>query len=235
LGALVSLLALNSSAAPVVWSSVSPAQGPSDIVLPHSGFVGQSGYTGSLTINHYTFDAFGTDDGISIQSFHDPRGYSWSYGVSNAINSVDASYNTLTSWGFYTYRGVTSNITLRALTIGQQYEVELWVGTWDNPFPTWFSAGNAVNMYNTPTVPTYVTGTFFADSSTEVISYYGTSGDFGVVAAVAFSPVPEPATYAGLFGLVALGFARYRRRQPGQAPGPVQGIFVRAGRDLAMM
>lgn len=102
-------------------------------------------------------------------------------------------------------------------------------GTPDTAFIQWWNGSSWVNAIDGNSV---TGGTFFADTAYDEAAHfalgnYGFDSNTNTAWAVLdhnsdFVVVPEPATFAALFGLLALGLAFYRRRMRQQAWGLVE-------------
>ena len=125
-------------------------------------------------------------------------------GVSDgAFGPYTTDYAKLLSSGAYRSSDGTANIAIPSLTIGNQYEVQIFTPFWDANYQSKFSDGaNSANMGNTSTAPTYVIGTFTADATTKNISFDAASGSpYGLLSAFQVRAIPEP----GSFGLLMMG------------------------------
>lgn len=195
----------------VNWTTPTAVSGPVDLVTTGTLVGALSGAATSVTVSGVTFDTSTsaiTFFGASVQSFYTPGSFS----------SGNANYDAIINRGFYTAANGTGTINFNGLTSGNVYRIQLWTPAWDANYPTSFYDENNVQMGNTATQPTYVTGTFTASSSSEYINFagYGTAPTRGLLAAATVydvTAIPEPSTYAALAGLGALGFAWWRRRR----------------------
>ncbi len=211
--ALFLAVTLSSSGQAVIdWDTVQDLDEPGDIYTAHPLVVAEAAFTSDITVNGITFAAADTVNDITFSGVLDTDA-----NFVNEDRGFDADYNRLVNRGFHTSDGGTGTITLSGLTDGQRYRVQIIVGYWNNPFPTSFISGSTVDMGNGAGTPKWVTGTFDASGTTQVITFQATtfdgSDDFGIGSAVALYAVPEPANFAVLGGLAALGFAVSRRRR----------------------
>lgn len=134
-----------------------------------------------------------------------------------SFGSGDDGYDAMVNSSFFTAGdGSTETLTIANLTVGHAYLVQLFTPSWDMSWPTEFAvASDVVEMGNTATAPTYVTGTFLATTSALVIEYRSTIGVYGMLAAASvrdLSAVPEVSTFGMLAGLAGLAAAVHRRR-----------------------
>lgn len=121
--------------------------------------------------------------------------------------------------------GISQNI---ATLVGQTYALSFYVGSATENATLFAStvdvsiAGSARVSYTNPTAPTtqfdwqLFTVQFTATSPTTEIAFYNGSENFNHLSAldnVAVTAIPEPSTYALLFGGSILGWVVYRRRR----------------------
>jgi hypothetical protein len=197
----------------------SPINGASDTV---NGVVFAGEY-GSSTPGTYDF----TGSNISISSLQ-----SGSSSEVYAPGGYNANYATLVE-----YAGSTSTsypaptITLGGLTIGQEYEVQIFEPWWNGNYPTSYSDGTDTSaalttgcnpstrgaVCGTPTTAQYITGTFTATGTTESIYTSNSTDTYEIFSALQVrdittgpvSGVPEPGTLGVLsVGLLGLGLVR---------------------------
>lgn len=229
--AIVAMTVPAINAATIIWSAPTNETGnASDVVTTgtflESAWAGGNGTgtldgPGDIALNGVVFAAQSSngvfDDGSQIT-------------VSGAVLADSAGGSAPGSWnaayqqlaGVANLSGIngpsaTMTITLGGLTIGQNYEVQIFE-PWYNAaqFSTTFTAGNtssaASNGIQGPPITTaqYITGTFTADATTEAIVAAGSGNPHAILAAiqvrtepVTTSSAPEPEA----FGLVAAGLA----------------------------
>jgi hypothetical protein len=132
------------------------------------------------------------------------------------IPGADPSYLAIVDEGRYVSAGGTATATLSGLTNGQTYQLQVFTPYWDASFETQLISGaNTVAMGNTRRAPTYVSGLFTADATTQTFDWTANPGSgYGLLAAVNVVAVPEPSIYAmALAGLACGGYPLFRRRR----------------------
>jgi hypothetical protein len=248
--ALISLTLLfvgsTAQAAVITWGSVYDAVDSSDVyngsVGPFKSFVDSSTFwTSDLTINGVTFNHY--------DHKHYPGssgGAPFSYGFANSNITIDADstyypyggpsgeysaapvndYDRLTTMASYSNSSKYYAITLSGLTVGRQYQVQLFGPDWNVTFHR-FRYGDGLGHYtdtmhtggylqNNSGPPQYVFGTFVAGAESQQIFMGGdTSYSYGMGPAVSLFTVPEPTTmiiWSLLGGLaVMLGRRKWRK------------------------
>lgn len=196
----------------VTWGTPQSITAASDVDNRGTIFASYTAYSSALTVNGVTFQDLESSANLTVTSVgHTVDDYGFT-------STGDANYDHLVRTGVFSDGGgAPSSITLSNLVVGHSYLLQIFTPSWDSlSWPTTFTAGsNSVAMGNTTTVPTYVSGTFTAASSDLTITYQGSAGQHGLLAAVAVNDVtavPEPATCVALAGVLALGTVLWRRR-----------------------
>ena len=102
----------------------------------------------------------------------------------------------------------SSTITLSGLTNGTQYQIQFFADSTGSNTQTISGSGSMNSLTGK-----YVTGTFTADATSQVLTVaYTGSTNFAVANALTVGVVPEPATLA-LLGLGGLGVLLRRKRR----------------------
>jgi hypothetical protein len=229
-----------SHAAPITWGTSGTMSGDSDVVVPTVGtLIFADGFTPSAasyvsqayTINGVAFTAYnGNSNGTTYGGDVTFAGLQGNYGIAYYNNLANANwgsstdgYKNIFSGTSYSPSGSAASVTISGLTAGYTYQIELWANntytydTADGGTQTFYTDGNIgtesplVSQGSSTSLGEWITGTFVADGSTEVIDFAGTSG-FGSLAGMTLyeTAVPEPSTVAllsmaaGLAGLVAV-------------------------------
>jgi PEP-CTERM motif len=135
-------------------------------------------------------------------------------GSTNFVSLIDSgvAYNSPAADG-------TLTISAAALTAGDTYELQIFSDSTDGTNnTTTFSSANSVGLQDndgtTDGVGQFVTGTFVATGSNEVVSI-SPGATYSVIGSVNLveEAVPEPSTYALMLGGLALLFIQLRRRR----------------------
>ena len=189
---VVGMLA-QAGAAVITWDTVGDTTGDSDVVV--TGTVHAASTIGAqvtpITVNGITF----SHDTALIQSTMN-NGYTGDFDRIVPATGYSAAYGDLLSYGGY---GSGDVLTIKQLTVGQEYFVQIWVE--DDRF-----AGRTVTVDSSVTLDKrntggetgqWATGTFTADADTQVINLTGSHG--GHANALSVQVIPEPAT----LGLIA--------------------------------
>jgi hypothetical protein len=220
LSVLVGVLILASShharAAVITFAAPQDISGDSDVSTSGAfdrGYMFTGAEGTSVTINGVTFVRYSIASG-DTQTFSSA---SEAFGSADApFASLSADYQTMLRGGFFSV-STTADFTLNNLTIGDVYQVQVWVNDSRDGVTTTRNqtvSGSLSQAFNVPQVGgglgQYLIGTFTADSSSQTISF--SPGDGGVVQINGIqlrnlgSAVPEPASATLLvLGVASLG------------------------------
>ena len=221
--------------APITWSAPTTISGDSNVSLTGTLFgAANNGGTGvsATTVNSVLFNPFVTDGtnttftsgNFTLSAANSVSGSSGFGSPQNPFAALSTPYKNLLASASYVLPGPL-NLTISGLTAGQVYLVQLWVNYSDltSPATETISAVNStILQYNTTStvggVGQFVTGTFTANSSTELITL-----DNGAVPpsqatllnAVQVRAVPEPSVWAmmGAGSACLLATMHFRRRR----------------------
>jgi hypothetical protein len=224
---------------PITWGSATTVSGDSDVstsgTLLYAYNVGASGVS-SATVNTVTFASYVFPSApaqtvtVGSVTFTESPGYLWG---SNSLGSSSAPFSNLSS-GYKTLLGsaggadnpVTITATLGGLTVGNQYQLQIWTSNpsnASNPYgtiigDTTFTAGNSVTLDPNTTnasggLGQYVIGTFTADGVSRTFTM--NSSGFNAPSLSAFqvrdvTPIPGPGG-AAVVALFGTALARRRR------------------------
>lgn len=228
-------LAGSASAANIAWGSVSAINSSADVstngtlvmaIRASSADYGGS-YGNSNTVNGVLFDSINpTQNGVTfdISGFvsYDPNSYV--VGAAGTPGTLESAYQQMLTGAWF---GDTSPaaFTLSGLTVGQEYELQVWVADYRQFPPNTYNRSQTLTAGNTSGSLTYlqtngsgislgavsgsyIIGTFTADTSTQSITLNANSST--QLNALQLRAIPEPSA-ALLGGLGLLALARRRR------------------------
>ena len=226
---------------PITWGSATTVSGDSDVstsgTLLYAYNVGASGVS-SATVNTVTFASyvFPSDPAQTVTvgsvTFTESPGILWG---SNSLGSASTPFSTLSS-GYKTLLGsaggadnpVTITATLGGLTVGNQYQLQIWTSnpsnaSVSNPYgtiigDTTFTAGNSVTLDPNTTnasggLGQYVIGTFTASGVTRTFTMNSSGSNAPSLSAFQvrdITPIPGPGG-AAVVALFGTALARRRR------------------------
>lgn len=157
----------------------------------------------------------GVGDNITLAGFSGWKDPSFNGNLTPA-DFGSPEYAALMQWGWWTWGADPCTVTLSNLTVGNEYQVQLWVQDariWGVP-RNMLVDGHQIN-FNQGTedsVGNYIVGTFTADASSQVINLLGNESTLINAIQVRTSAVPEPgsivALLSGLAGLAGFGACR---------------------------
>jgi hypothetical protein len=224
---------------PITWGSATTVSGDSDVstsgTLLYAYNVGASGVS-SATVNTVTFASYAFPingpQSVTVGSvtFTESPGILWG---SNSLGSASTPFSNLSS-GYKTLLGsaggadnpVTITATLGGLTVGNQYQLQIWTSNpsnASNPYgtiigDTTFTAGNSVTLDPNTTnasggLGQYVIGTFTAGSVTRTFTMNSSGSNAPSLSAFQvrdITPIPGPGG-AAVVALFGTALARRRR------------------------
>ncbi len=240
--ALAASLAALAEAGPpplITWGSATTVSGDSDVstsgTLLYAYNVGASGVS-SATVNTVTFASYAFPingpQSVTVGSvaFTESPGILWG---SNSLGSASTPFSNLSS-GYKTLLGsaggadnpVTITATLGGLTVGNQYQLQIWTSNPSNagnPYDTiigdtTFTAGNSVTLDPNTTnasggLGQYVIGTFTASGVTRTFTMNSSGSNAPSLSAFQvrdITPIPGPGG-AAVVALFGTALARRRR------------------------
>jgi hypothetical protein len=201
----------------------------------------------AATVNGVTFSAFGLPGGytnyestvtVGSVTMTESPGDLWSSnilangsGPSSSYSALSSSYQSLLASGGGATDPATITVTLGGLTVGQQYQLQIWSnnsGNGNGPFGIGTPIANTLvssavtldaNTTNTSGgVGQYVLGTFTAATTSMNFTLAGSGGGAASPMINAFqvrdiTPIPGPGGLALALGLGAVGSGGRRRRR----------------------
>ena len=183
-----------------------------------ASFAASSGLS-TVTVGSVTLALTVTGGGVTLESSNTALG-----SATAPFSNLTAAYKGLLQSGASNSSNATNlTLTLGGLTNGNSYQVQFWANesatyahNVSTDAKTVLTAGNAATLDLDSTnvvggAGQWVTGTFTANASTEVLTVDATPAGRPILNGFQVRTVPEPAT-AGLLGLGAVLLAGRRRR-----------------------
>jgi len=237
----------------ITWGSATTIAGDTDVstsgTLLYAYNVGWNGTTGgpggtpgtgvaAATVNGVTFSAFGLPGGytnsvstvtVGSVTMTESPGFLWSSNILGNASGLSSSYQSLLASGGGATLPATITVTLGGLTVGQQYQLQIWSNNSGNgngatgaPIAnTLVSSAVTLDANTTNTsggVGQYVLGTFTAATTSMNFTLAGSGGSTTSPMINAFqvrdiTPIPGPGGLALALGLGAAGSGGRRRRR----------------------
>ena len=177
----IALRDISASSSAILWGAPQPMTGVPDIAtngVAVDAFEASAGKTTAYTINDTVFNVGDYTDGtISLSG---PLGSGTAGSFTSSSPSSTAYANAVALCAFVG-SGNTGTITLSSLTIGRQYQVQIWNST---SYPTTFSGINTVNLSGTD----FALGTFTATSTSQSFTFTNPSS-YAVVTDIALRDI----------------------------------------------
>jgi hypothetical protein len=217
--AVIGLACLGSShAATVVWGAAQNITGDSDVA--NNGTFNRAYIFGNIpwTVNGVTFGAFtGNASGDTMSFPNQDAGFG---ADGTPYRDLSTAYQNLLYYGAWAYPSNTATITLNNLTIGYNYQVQIFANdsrTEGYGRSMALTGSSTVLDYNTTEavggVGQFAIGTFTADSTSQVLGFSSSTQTPQLNGlSLRVTAVPEPSTYAlVLGGILNLSLIRRRR------------------------
>jgi hypothetical protein len=217
--AVIGLACLGSShAATVVWGAAQNITGDSDVA--NNGTFNRAYIFGNIpwTVNGVTFGAFtGNASGDTMSFPNQDAGFG---ADGTPYRDLSTAYQNLLYYGAWAYPSNTATITLNNLTIGYNYQVQIFVNdSRTNGYgrSMALTGSSTVLDYNTTEavggIGQFAIGTFTADSTSQELGFSSSTETPQLNGlSLRVTAVPEPSTYAlVLGGILNLSLIRRRR------------------------
>ena len=217
--AVIGLACLGSShAATVVWGAAQNITGDSDVA--NNGTFNRAYVFGNVTwtVNGVTFGAFtGNASGDTMSFPNQDAGFG---ADGTPYRDLSTAYQNLLYYGAWAYPSNTATITLNNLTIGYNYQVQIFVNdSRTNGYgrSMALTGSSTVLDYNTTEavggIGQFAIGTFTADSTSQELGFSSSTETPQLNGlSLRVTAVPEPSTYAlVLGGILNLSLIRRRR------------------------
>jgi hypothetical protein len=197
----------------ITWLGANNITGDSDVFTTGSYVdafqAATGGYNGKTTSAQ-------TVNGVS---FNVDNSYTYTDGVftlSGGGDGTDGNYPYVGSAAYQAvladcvYSGGAVTVTMSGLTLGQEYEIEVWNST---PYDDTILQGSTPTDTQYLNIGQYTLGTFIAGATNSFTFNNGPShSTVGTIDALEIREIPEPSTYALLaLGALTLGLAARRR------------------------
>ncbi|MEI8290848.1 MAG: MBG domain-containing protein [Verrucomicrobiota bacterium] len=173
----------------ITWNTPVTISGAADISTNGTGLYAYNNSSSAATVNNVTFTgvnsftAWGT--GVTLGGWNGTSTSAFTGGASTPWNNLPAGYKTLLQGGAYN-DGAGASVTLNNLTIGHQYQIQVWVndsrsgGTTNRTETLPGVSGSTVTLaYNSTYagggVGQYTIGTFTATATNQVFTMDGNS------------------------------------------------------------
>lgn len=188
---LIALCALDLRAATITWSSPTNISGDTDVstlgTLVKAYNLGTTGVA-STTVNGVNFTGLALS-GLSLTDGNFTFAHAAGLGGINSVGAgsgpfvgLSPAYQAMLGSLGGNASGGTMTLSMAGLTVGSTYQFQWWSNQSSGPFSnftTTAAAGNTVTLDRNTIVAVgglgqYATGSFVADSTTQVISFAGT-------------------------------------------------------------
>jgi hypothetical protein len=193
----------------ITWTGPNTITGDSDIVTTGTYIdavkTGQggpvAGYTTANGVVFHTHTGVGAfDDGTIALSGDQPNGTNTGIGTAS---TPDSAYNAVLTGILYFYTGTATppvgTATFEGLTSGDSYRIQVWNSEGANSGYPATSYTGSTPADTIAFANNYAIGTFTATATTASFSITD-GGSFPMISAISLYEVPEPSTYAMLFG-----------------------------------
>ncbi len=231
--ALAALAALTSgaSAASIIWGTATNVAADTDIATDGTSVAALNfGSSTDEIINGVTFKGYTLVTGSGSTTTYDvtnPAAGTWGnnfftgYLKPSALSAGSAYATALSTGSYFNGQGNTGTETLSGLTVGQEYEIQVWYnderstnGTDTMTFGSGTSNPTVVLTSNPSLVTSqFAIGTFTADNIQQTLTFKeGTSKSGATINMFQIRAVPEPSAIISLVGGLGMLLGVRRRR-----------------------
>jgi hypothetical protein len=175
----------------ISWNAAADIEGDSDISTAGTAVFGYDWSGSSVTVNGVSFTPVGMS--VSLTGF-DAGVVAFVSGTGPQADALDTSYVNLINGATYVDSTAPCTVTLQGLTVGNLYQVQIWVDDSRSCCPGKIEAlsdsyGHSVLLSlnasgNAGGLGQYAIGTFAADATTEVINMQGAEPYAGSINAI---------------------------------------------------
>jgi alpha-L-fucosidase len=190
---------IGAEAAAITWGAPRTISGTADVSTNGASAFAYDWNSSVQTVNGVNFTAPGT--GVTLSGFDGGTYAGFVGGTGAPATNLAAAYAGILQGAPYSAGATACTVALNNLTVGLQYQVQLWVndsrGYGSSRNETVTSGGNTVTLaYNAGSVGSlgeYAIGTFTADSPTQVITLIGNaSTQINALQLRTTSPITSP-------------------------------------------
>jgi autotransporter-associated beta strand protein len=230
LNALLNLAPVSSRAAVIVWGAPATISADTDVSTNGATVFAYTWGTGS-TVNGIAFAATSVGNGavgsLSVSGLGQANSSAFT-SASNPFNALNPAYKNILVGGDYVVAATTATLTLNNLTVGRNYQVQVWAndprGSIEFRTQTISSSGGSSqtiticpNVAGSP--GQQVMGSFTADSASQAFTLVRAAGSVAQIAALQLRDLSPPATATPAFNPPAGAYLGQRTVAISSEPG----------------